>query len=212
MSFRIVYILFIFLAIGFLFLQGKLIDRSFALPAFLAHDPIAEKHNSAITVTADCGGLKPVETQLTMLEEDYDAVWAHLNYLYSTNDVEKGKEYYTEEWFRLVCNGNPTAFPLPVTREDLTHDLHVIDWSTDGLVCAAIDSNVYIRYGYNTGRKQDSVVYSKANYAVVLLLQGDHWRIDGLHLLDEHPVPNDTSLVSMAVRHITAEKKATTYF
>ncbi len=199
MNFRIVYISFIILAVGFLFLQAKLIDRSFNLPAFLAQDPIADAHNSAISVTVDCGGLKPNEAQLEMLKKDYDALWAHLNYLYSTNDVEKGKEHYTEEWFRLICYRNPKAIKLPVTRRDLAHDLHIIDWSTDGLVCAAIDSNVHFRYTYKTCNKKDSLVYTRACFAVTLLYQGDYWRIDALHIISELPASNGNSPSSYAL-------------
>jgi hypothetical protein len=190
MNFRIVYISFLILAVGFLFLQAKLIDRSFMLPAFLKHDPLANNHNAAITVTVDCGGLTPNEAQLDKLKKDYDALWAHLNYLYQTNDVEKGKEHYTEEWFRLICNGNPKACTLPVTRTDLAHELHIIDWSTDGLVCAAIDSNVHMMYTYKTANKKDSVVYTSASFAITMLYQGDYWRIDALHILSELPATN----------------------
>lgn len=187
MNFKIVYISFIVLAVGFLFLQAKLIDRSFMLPGFLRHDLLAAEHNSAITVTVDCGGLRPNEVQLDKLSKDYDALWAHLNYLYQTNDVEKGKEHYTEEWFRLICNSNPVAYLLPVTRTDLSHNLHIIDWSTDGLVCAAIDSKVQFRYSYITSGKKDSAVYCQTNFAITLLYQGDNWRIDALHILSEVP-------------------------
>jgi hypothetical protein len=191
MSFKVVYILFIMLAVGFLFLQGKLIDRSFTLPVFLQYDPIAKAHNSAIDLTVHCGGLRPNESQLEILKTSYDALWAHLNYLYRSNDVEKGKEYYTEEWFRVLCKDNPPAFLLPVTRLDITHDLHVIDWSTDGLVCALVDSNVNLKYTYSTARGRDSSIYTKANYAITLLFQGDHWRLDAFHLMGEVPVKDE---------------------
>ena len=187
MNFRIIYILFIVLATAFLFLQGKLIDRRYVLPAFLKQDTVAEHHNAAITVMVKCGGLQPNEAQIDILAKNYDALWAHLNYLYRTNDVEKGKEYYTEEWFRLICRDNPTTFQLPVTRTDLSHQLNIIEWSADGLVCAAIDSNVHICYRYYSGQKKDSTVYTIANYAVTLLFQGDHWRIDAFHLINEWP-------------------------
>ncbi len=184
MNFRIIYISFVVLGLTFLALQTKIIDRRFQLPIFLKHDLIAEKHNAAISVTVE-SGVRPNDLQVEVLKKDYDALWAHLNYLYSTNDVNPGKEYYTEDWFRVICTGNPQRCQLPVSRQDLDHFLHIIDWSADGLVCTVIDSSVLLKYSFKRNKTADSLVYTRACYAISLLFQGDHWRIDGLHLIAE---------------------------
>jgi hypothetical protein len=183
MIMRIIMISFVVLAVAFLFLQSRQIDRGFELPIFLRQDTVAADHDPDICITVG-SRVRPTPAQLEALVTDYSALWAHLNHLYRTNDVRAGKEYYTEEWFRLVCLHNPAVLPLPVVRQDLSHDVRIIDWSSDGLVCTLVDSNLIFRYVYSLSPGIDSVAFSTVSVAIGLLYQGDHWRIDAWRYLD----------------------------
>jgi len=177
---RILFIVLIFLAAGFLFLQGRLNERNGEKPVFLRTDEIANAHQTNIAVSVH-SIYKPDSFQLDMLKKDYSNIWAHLNHLYQTNDVEAGKEYYTEDWFKQINHHYNGTLHTSVKRTDEQHELHIQNWAWDGLVCSAIDSNIILHYQF----PDKSVKTTRATIAVVLLFQGDHWRIDALRVTNE---------------------------
>ncbi len=180
---RIIFISLIVLTAGFLFLQGRLLERSADKPAFLSTDSIANSHQTTIEVSIN-SVYKPDSVQLETLKKDYSNLWAHLNHLYSTNEVEAGKEYYTEPWFRLLCSHYKNGVEVTgITREDVSHHLAIQNWASDGLVCTAVDSNLFFKYTY----PNKSAASTKATIALVLLYQGDHWRIDAMRVINESP-------------------------
>ncbi len=178
---RIIFITLIVLTAGFLFLQGRLLERTADMPVFLSTDTIADAHQTEMEISV-LSMYKPDSVQLEALKRDYSNLWAHLNHLYNTNDVEAGKEYYTEPWFRQLCSHyKKEVEETGITREDVSHHLAIQNWASDGLVCTAVDSNVVFKYNY-----PDKTSYStKANIALVLLYQGDHWRIDAMRVMSE---------------------------
>jgi hypothetical protein len=181
---RYLFILFIVLAAGILFLQLQDQQRSGALPVFLRTDPLALQHQTKIHLQTNHPIYQPDSFQLVKLAADYSAIWAHLNHLYATNDIETGKEYYTEDWFRQLARHYEMPQQAAVTRTDLQHELHIENWCWDGLVCTAIDSNLVLQYNY----PDKSFRKTKATVAVALLYQGDHWRIDAMRVLSETPL------------------------
>ena len=177
---RVFFFLFIILAFGLLFLQGRTMNRNNEKPIFLQVDEIALNHQTQLKVTVQ-SSIIPSEVELEQFKNDYSNLWAHLNHLYSTNDLLSGKEYYTESWFRQLANHYDPVIKPTVSRTDQNHDLFIKNWSSDGLVCTAIDSNVVMKYSFpdQTSKTQ------KVNLAVVLLFQGDHWRIDAMKVMSE---------------------------
>ena len=177
---RILLSLFILLIISYLVLQGNLQQKVMEKPAFLISDEIAKNHRTQIKLIV--GSVhRPNAYQLDVLKSDYANIWAHLNHLYQTNEVEAGKEYYTEDWYKQICSNYETPVKNPIKRIDINHELHIKNWATDGLVCTAIDSNVVFKNIY----PDQSTTRTLANIAVVLHFQGDHWRIDALKILNE---------------------------
>lgn len=151
------------------------------IPVFLKTDDITNAHNTKIDIKVQ-SKYEPDTFQLDALKTDYSNIWAHLNYQYETNDILLGKEYYTEAWMRqLSTNYNGKLKISFIKRQDLKHNLYIQNWSTDGLVCTAIDSNVELKYLF----PNSLVKVTRANIAVVLVFQGDHWRIDALRIIDE---------------------------
>jgi len=172
---RVLFISLLVLLLGFFFLRGRLNVNRGELPPFLRTDNIARAHQTTIRTTVH-SMFKPDSVQLQLLEKDYSNIWAHLNHLYATNDVEAGKEYYTEDWFRQLCLYYQGIQKPLITREDKQHELHIQNWSSDGLICTAIDSNVVFNYSY----PDKHIEKTNANIALVLLYQGDHWQIDSI--------------------------------
>jgi hypothetical protein len=177
---RIFFILLIILVVGFFFLQGRLKEDTEEKPIFLRTDAIANNHKTIIDIKVHSLH-QPALSELNILKTDYSNLWAHLNYLYATNDVNAGKEYYTEGWFKQICNHYELPQKIIVKRTDEKHELHIQNWDKDALLCTAIDSNVIFTYHYPEAIKKTT----KANIAVVLLLQGDHWRIDAIRIINE---------------------------
>lgn len=177
---RILFISLILILAAFLFLQGRLNKRNEENPVFLRHDEIAAAHKTKIN-TAVHSIYKPDSAQLEKLKNDYSNLWAHLNHLYETNDVETGKEYYTEDWFKQINHHYNGFVPSTIKRSDVQHELHIENWAWDGLACTVSDSNVVLHYQY----PDKSVKTTSANLELVLLFQGDNWRIDALRVKDE---------------------------
>lgn len=180
---RLFFLSLLALLLGYVFLQGKLRQRTDEKPVFLRTDGIAQAHHTIISICVE-SPYQPARDQLTALTTDYANLWAHLNHLYATNDVEAGKEYYTEAWFVQLCRHYKGIEPTEVLRQDNQHELHLRNWSTDGLVCTAIDSNVVLTYRY----PDQTTKTTRAILAVALLYQGDHWRIDALRLINESTI------------------------
>ena len=177
---RFIFISFVALALIYLFLRGRTMERSSDKPIFLQIDEIALVHETKIDINIESNFI-PDSLQIQTLKKDYSNIWAHLNHLYSTNDIISGKEYYTENWFRqLASHYNDIVEPI-IFRQDEYHNLYIKNWASDGLVCTAIDSNVLLTYTYPNQKKKTC----KTNLAIVLLYQGDNWRIDALKILDE---------------------------
>jgi hypothetical protein len=180
---RIIFILIITIVVGFFFLQGRLKEDNIEKPVFLRTDAIAGEHHTGIEIKVH-SMFKPYPEELTLLKNDYGNIWAHLNHLFATNDVNAGKEYYTEDWFKQICNQYEMPQKPIVIRMDQQHELNIKNWASDALVCTAIDSNVIFNYRY----PDNSVKTTKADIAVVLLLQGDHWRIDAIRFINEKEI------------------------
>jgi hypothetical protein len=171
------------LTVCFLLLQGRLNERNSEKPHFLRTDAIADAHRTKIYITAH-SYFKPDSIQTEMLRKDYSNLWAHLNHLYETNDIETGKEYYTEDWFKQINRHYNGTVETYIKRTDTAHNLHIINWASDGLVCTATDSNIVFRYRL----PGNAAKTTKATIAVVLLYQGDHWRIDAMKVLKEETI------------------------
>lgn len=180
---RILFGLIIVVIIALFLLKGSKNVRNGELPVFMRTDLIAENHHTKIDVQLH-SMYRPDSFQLEMLKKDYRNIWAHLNHLYQTNDVEAGKEYYTEDWFKQIAGHYFHKINSPVSRADLKHELHIQNWSEDGLVCSLIDSNVVIQYRFIDGNRSRT---EKMHLAIALLLQGDHWRVDAIKVLSLNP-------------------------
>jgi hypothetical protein len=183
---RILFLLLIALLSGYFYLQGKVNQRIDELPSFLRTDAIANGHQTQIGASFHSNYL-PTENQSNQLIEDYSNLWAHLNHLYATNDVTVGKEYYTEAWFKQLCQHYDGVQEPLIIRTDVQHQLHVMNWSKDGLVCNVIDSNVVFNYEFpdNINKK------TMATIALALLYQGDHWRLDAFRIINEKEITNN---------------------
>lgn len=180
---RLFFILLIVIVTAFFFLQGRINERNGEKPVFLRHDEIADAHQTKIDIAVH-SFYKPDTIQLEAFKKDYSNLWAHLNHLYETNDVEAGKEYYTEDWFKQINHHFNGAVQTDIKRSDEQHELHIENWAWDGLVCTVSDRNVIFHYHYH----DKSIKATRANLELVLLYQGDHWRIDALRLVNETPL------------------------
>lgn len=176
---RILFTFIVLIIVTLFVLKGSRNDRNGELPVFMRTDLIAENHQTKIEVQFH-SLYQPDSFQLAMLKKDYSNIWAHLNHLYETNDVEAGKEYYTEDWFKQITGHYSGKTTSPVRRADLQHELHIQNWSEDGLVCSLIDSNLVLNYHFPNEKQ---VRTEKIQLAVALLFQGDHWRVDAIRVL-----------------------------
>lgn len=175
---RILFVFISLIIVVFFILQGRLNMRSSEKPVFMQTDTISINHQTKIEIKVH-SIYRPDSFQQSMLKIDYSNIWAHLNYLYQTNDVEKGKEYYSEKWFRQISNHYTGVINNPIKRQDQKHELHIMSWAEDGLICNVIDSNILLQH---TLPNQTSKI-SKHHMAFSLVYQGDHWRVDAMKIL-----------------------------
>jgi head-tail adaptor len=171
---RYFFILLLALCISLLILQSKQKFQSIEKPIFLQFDEIATQHQTKIDVQENTS-LKASKEQIEDFKKDYSNIWAHLNHLYETNDVIAGKEYYTEDWFKQICLHYKQPIAPLINRLDLSHKICIKNWAWDGLVCTITDS-VQVIYTFPNKKTTQNMLH----IAMVLLYQGDHWRIDAI--------------------------------
>jgi hypothetical protein len=172
---RVLFFILVVLCCGLLFLNGRMQVVNNEKPIFLKTDKIAENHSTNINLKVT-SLFKPSNEELNKFKKDYANIWAHLNNMYTTNNVINGKEYYSEDWFKQVCkyyNHKPT---LKLSRSDSRHQVEIKNWAWDGLVCTITDT-VALKYVF--AKKADTLI--KTPISMVLLFQGDNWRIDALN-------------------------------
>lgn len=163
-----------------LFSRLQLQPKQQEIPYFLNYDQLAADHQSNIEVHVHAAR-KPNEAQVKQVLQDYDAIWAHLNYLYWKDDLLPGRERFTEQFYKNLASNYRAGGTGEIQRNDLRHDLHIINWSRDGLACHLIDSAAVLEYQFPNGILR----YTEAKVAFSLVFQGDNWRVDALRFLEE---------------------------
>ena len=113
--------------------------------------------------------------QVEILKRDYLNLWFHLDHLHNTNDIVSGKSYYTEEFYRFLVSNYELACRGNLLRTTYNHDVSIDNFSPDGLICTLTDRNILLKYETPVHYYFDTV-----NVAMVLLYQGENWRIDAL--------------------------------
>lgn len=188
---QMIYILLIGAISSYIALQIIHRSTSQELPLFIREDKIIQDHETHIDIEI-ISKYKPDSFQLIDLKLDYKNLWAHFNHIYETNDILAGKEYYTEAWMRqLTRNDEGNIEATGIKRRDIKHSLIIHNWSADGLVCTAIDSNVELVYTYPDGITQ----VKQAKIALILLYQGDHWRVDAMRVINEFPIVSYRNII-----------------
>ena len=151
-------------------------------PYFLQVDERAIHHQTHLSLNVQ-SSVVPTPEQLNALEKDFKAIWAHLNYVYETNDLKPGKERFTERFYKSLAESYSGHLQGKVQRQDLSHHIILKNWSRDGLACQLIDSAAVFQYVLPSG---DSI-QTQASVAMALYFQGDNWRLDALKIFDEAP-------------------------
>ena len=114
-------------------------------------------------------------TQVEILKRDYLILWFHLDHLHNTNDIVSSKSYFTEEFYRFLVSNYEAALHGNLLRKTYNHDVSIVNFSPDGLICTLTDRNILLKYETPVHYYFDTV-----NVAMVLLYQGENWRIDAL--------------------------------
>ncbi|WP_339876630.1 hypothetical protein [uncultured Algoriphagus sp.] len=173
--------------LGFLFIVGFLLitmarikNTNDQVPYFLRYDSLAINSDPAVDLKVKSNYI-PTEQQLEKLQNDYAAIWAHLNYLYQHPNPEPSKERFTEHFYLNLANNYKEGQLGAIERKDLSHSLIIKTWSRDGLSCNLVDSLAKFSYRFPDG----SIETSSATIAVSLLFQGDNWRLDAIRFIDE---------------------------
>lgn len=169
------------ICIGYLTTHSFQNETLSEIPTFIVPDTIAADTSTPLQLYIPDAILINANAQYR-LRHDYKSIWKHLNNFYKYNNPNQGKEYYTQEWFKLISNNYASKTISPITRRDLNHEIHIQSWSDDGLVCTAIDSNVVLEYKLDN-LSQDSSIIDTNHIALILLYQGDHWRIHAMNFL-----------------------------
>ncbi|WP_343561430.1 hypothetical protein [Sphingobacterium sp.] len=162
------------------YLQIRLSPKAESLPNFMTKDVIADAVTKSKINIVTRSPIIPPQASLNQLASDYSKIWAHLNHLYETNDITIGKEFYTEEWFKFLSKNHTTLTQSLLSRQDLQHNLIIHNWSNDNLICMATDSAVLLNYHMQGRRIKSELI----NVSVVLLFQGDNWRLDAIKVND----------------------------
>ncbi|SFN66642.1 hypothetical protein SAMN04488519_101296 [Algoriphagus ornithinivorans] len=152
-------------------------------PYFLRFDQITFQHSAEIDIEV-VSTFPPTEEQLKVFEEDYLAIWAHLNYIHYTNDLKPGKDRFTERFYENLAESYTEPIKGAVERNDISHEVFVQNWSRDGLACHVIDSAAVLNYKLPSG---DSL-QTQAIIAMALYFQGDNWRLDAMKIIEEKPL------------------------
>ncbi|MDN3205625.1 hypothetical protein [Algoriphagus sediminis] len=151
-------------------------------PYFLRFDERAFNHQTQLNLEVQ-SSVEPTPGQLTTLEKDLKAIWAHLNYIYESNYLKPGKDRFTERFYQSLAEAYPGQLSGSVKRQDLSHHVIIKNWSRDGLACQLIDSAAVFQYHLPAG---DSI-QTEASIAMALYFQGDNWRLDALKIINEKP-------------------------
>ncbi len=146
------------------------------LPSYIINDDIALNHHTKINFDIQ-SQVKPSPVGQEQLLNDYKNIWAHLNHLYTTNEVSAGKKYYTEEFFDALCRQFQKS-PQWVQRHDREHHLILTHYSRNGLLAILHDSLVILEYDFPNQQKR----IEKVEVAIALIYQGEHWRLDALNI------------------------------
>ncbi|GMQ30597.1 hypothetical protein [Algoriphagus confluentis] len=152
-------------------------------PYFLRFDERAFNHQTQMNLRVE-SSVEPTDDQLRTLEKDLVAIWAHLNYIYESNDLKPGKDRFTERFYQSLSEAYPGQLSGAVKRQDISHLVIIKNWSRDGLACQLIDSSAVIQYHLPSG---DSI-QTQASIAMALYFQGDNWRLDALKIINEKPL------------------------
>jgi len=182
---RVIIIFCAIIICGYLSILGYSLPAQSDKPIFLKSDEIAKDHHTNISVSIN-SSYRPDTVQLQKLIQDYSNIWAHLNHLYATNDIVIGKEYYTENWLKFLAYQYTGKQQPIISRTDLNHELNIENWSNDGLLCTVIDKNIELNYT----NSNNIIKSTRAEVAMILLFQGDNWRIDALRIINEIPFIN----------------------
>ena len=167
-------ILLIFLGISIYILIANRKDLSNTLPYFRIADPLIGteipqypiKNKSFIHVSND---------RIALLKRDYLNIWSHLDHLHNTNDQISGKRFYTEDFFNSLVRIHSLGKNRLLKRKNLSHNVIIYNISPDGLICTIIDSSIMLEYVTPSYYYFDTI-----NVAMVLLYQGENWRIDAV--------------------------------
>lgn len=184
-----------------LFVLSQLPGNEAKVPDYVRVDAIAEAHHTRLDIFTEAT-VVPDSVTLALLKEDYPNIWAHLNHFYGSGDAMAGQDYYTEAWFRMMASSHGTGSFDPISRSDLSHELHIVNWSKDGLVCNAFDTNVILEYRFPDG----TVQCTKARLAIALVLEGEHWRLNGLRVISETPLGPDYAESGTLFQHLENPK------
>ena len=174
------------LIVGFLLItMARIRQTNDAVPYFLRYDSLAMNSNPSLEIKVE-SVYTPTEQQLVKLEQDYKAIWAHLNYLYQHPDPTPSKDRFTERFYINLAENYKEGQPGAVQRKDVSHSLLIKTWSRDGLSCNLLDSLAEFSYTFPDGTTQNST----GLIAVSLLFEGDNWRLDAIRFIDETPKKN----------------------
>ncbi|WP_339864825.1 hypothetical protein [uncultured Algoriphagus sp.] len=169
------------LIVGFLLItMARIRHTDDVIPYFLRYDSLAMNSNPSLEIKIQ-SVYTPTEQQLEKLEQDYKAIWAHLNHLYQHPNPTPSKDRFTERFYLKLAENYTNGQPGSIQRNDLSHSISIKTWSRDGLSCNLLDSLAEFSYTFPDGSTQ----ITSSQIAVSLLFQGDNWRLDAIRFIDE---------------------------
>lgn len=143
-------------------------------PYYLQSDLREQKENTDIFVK-NKSITQISNSQIEIIKKDYQKIWLFLDKLHNTNDILSGKKYFTEEFYKFLLVNHKSGYAGNFSRKTYNHDISIVNITPDGLICALIDSNILVKYETPLYYYFDTV-----HVAVVLLYQGENWRVDAL--------------------------------